>query len=108
MLKDDFDQGLLQFLAQSPTPFHATHQMSLALDLAGFTKLEEGDCWDLEPHVGYYITRNQSSIIAWRQPESFDNGIRMVGAHTDSPCLRVKPIPELFRKGYYQLGVEVY
>lgn len=108
MLKDDFNQGLLRFLAHSPTPFHATSQMSFALDDAGFIKLQESDVWDLEPHQGYYITRNDSSIIAWRQPDSFVKGIRMVGAHTDSPCLKVKPSPELHRNGYVQLGVEVY
>ena len=108
MLKDDFNQGLLRFLAHSPTPFHATSQMSFALDDAGFIKLQESDVWDLKPHQGYYITRNDSSIIAWRQPDSFVKGMRMVGAHTDSPCLKVKPSPELHRNGYVQLGVEVY
>jgi hypothetical protein len=56
------------------------------------------------------VTRNDSSIIAFKlgRHSPLQGGIRLVGAHTDSPCLRVKPQPELQRQGFWQLGVEVY
>jgi aspartyl aminopeptidase len=56
------------------------------------------------------VTRNDSSIVAFKlgRHSPLQGGIRLVGAHTDSPCLRVKPQPELQRQGFWQLGVEVY
>lgn len=105
-----FNQGLLDFLQAAPTPFHATAWMMPQLLQAGFIALKEGDAWQLESGKRYVVTRNDSSIIAFvygKQP-LLETGIRMVGAHTDSPCLKVKPQPELNRRGYFQLGVEVY
>lgn len=106
----DFNAGLLEFLHASPTPFHATHNIASALQANGFIPLYEGDSWGLEPGKRYLVTRNDSSIIAFVYGKSplIESGIRMVGAHTDSPCLKVKPRPELNRRGYFQLGVEVY
>ncbi len=108
--QNDFNQRLLSFLAESPTPFHAVDSIKVRLDSAGFEPLLESQEWNLTPGQGYYVCRNDSSIIAFRygnQPLE-ESGIRMVGAHTDSPCLKVKPQPELTRQGYFQLGVETY
>lgn len=106
----DFNTGLLDFLRISPTPFHATRNIAARLLAAGFIPLYEGDIWQLEPGNRYLVTRNDSSIIAFVYGKSplLDSGIRLLGAHTDSPCLKVKPRPELNRRGYFQLGVEVY
>jgi len=106
----DFNTGLLDFLRTSPTPFHATHNIAAQLLAVGFIQLYEGDTWHLEPGKRYLVTRNDSSIIAFVYGKSplLESGIRMLGAHTDSPCLKVKPRPELNRRGYFQLGVEVY
>jgi aspartyl aminopeptidase len=106
----DFNTGLLDFLHASPTPFHATNNIANQLLAAGFIPLYEGDTWQLEPGKRYLITRNDSSIIAFVYGKSplLESGIRMLGAHTDSPCLKVKPRAELNRRGYFQLGVEVY
>ncbi|WP_022967093.1 M18 family aminopeptidase [Denitrificimonas caeni] len=103
-------QGLLDFLKRSPSPFHATQSMAEALQAAGYQALDERETWQLQPQGRYYVTRNDSSIIAIKlgQHDPVQHGIRMVGAHTDSPCLKVKPQPELSRHGYWQLGVEVY
>ncbi len=107
---DSFNQGLLNFLNASPTPFHAVEYMSSELEDAGFKKLGENEAWELEVGGRYYVTRNGSSIIAFVNGEDdvIDHGIRMVGAHTDSPCLKVKPNPDIYHKGYWQLGIEVY
>ena len=107
----DFNADLQAFLDASPTPFHAVTAMTKRLEAAGFIALDESDSWTPEPGKGYYITRNGSSIVAWRQPAvdaAVNLGWRLIGAHTDSPCLKVKPTPELHRQGYFQLGVEVY
>lgn len=101
---------LLSFLQQSPTPFHAVANMASRLEQAGFQKLEEKEAWQLESGQRYYLTRNGSSIIAFYtgKGDPVTQGVRMVGAHTDSPCLKVKPNPEVSANGYFQLGVEVY
>jgi aspartyl aminopeptidase len=104
------NQALCAFIQASPTPFHAVATMAAQLEGAGFTRLDETAAWQLQPQGRYYVARNQSSIIAFRLDASslLEQGWRMAGAHTDSPCLRLKPQPELVRNGYLQLGVEVY
>ncbi|PHQ24144.1 M18 family aminopeptidase [Marinobacter guineae] len=106
----EFSKDLLKFLNTSPTPWHAVATMKQRLDAAGFQELDEREDWSLAQNQGYYVIRNGSSIIAFRtgSKDVTTSGIRMVGAHTDSPCLKVKPNPELRRKGFFQLGVEVY
>lgn len=109
-MRAELNQGLIDFLRNSPTPFHATRSLAQRLEAAGYHRLDERDTWRSEGSGRFYITRNDSSIIAvklGRRPLA-ESGIRMVGAHTDSPCLRVKPHPELHRQGFWQLGVEVY
>ncbi|GGO80321.1 putative M18 family aminopeptidase 2 [Marinobacterium nitratireducens] len=106
-----FNQELMAYLAASPTPYHAVAEMARRLEAQGFERLREADDWSLQPGGRYYSTRNGSSIIAWRMPAArslAESGLRMVGAHTDSPCLKVKPNPSLHRQGYLQLGLEVY
>jgi aspartyl aminopeptidase len=103
----DFNQSLLNFLQASPTPFHATSSMVSILLSAGYTELFEDQAWQLAEQAGYFIRRNDSSIIAiWIADKA--QALRLVGAHTDSPCLKVKPNANLSGKGYFQLGVEVY
>ncbi|MCK4705545.1 MAG: M18 family aminopeptidase [Gammaproteobacteria bacterium] len=113
MQDSEFIEGLLKFIQASPTPFHAVDQMTAILDGNGFKRLNEADAWGLDsetPQTGkFYVTRNDSSIIAFTLgSDPVEHGFRMVGAHTDSPCLKVKPSPERAKNGYFQLGVEVY
>ena len=105
-----FNQGLMEFLELSPTPFHAVQQVIGQVECMGYRQLFESEEWKLEKGQGYYVTRNDSSIIVFKtgKAELTETGIKMVGAHTDSPCLKVKPQPEIVKKGYFQLGVEVY
>lgn len=108
-MRDDLNHGLIDFLKASPTPFHATQTLVERLHAAGYERLDERDSWAPEPGGRYYVTRNDSSIVAVRMGrDTLERGIRLVGAHTDSPCLKVKPNPELNRQGFFQLGVEVY
>ncbi len=109
----DFVNGLIDFIKNSPTPFHAVETMADILDQHGYTQLQETDQWSLQSKQvsgeRYYVTRNDSSIVAFKLNQSLaETGIRMLGAHTDSPCLKVKPNPEIINNNYFQLGVEVY
>ena len=109
MQDTEYTEGLLKFIQASPTPFHAVAAMQNMLDAEGFEQLKESDVWSTANPGRYYVTRNDSSIIAFSLAnELAENGFRMVGAHTDSPCLKLKPAPEIVNNSYFQLGVEVY
>ena len=107
---DDFNLGLCQFLDASPTPFHAVEMMKAKLIQHNYKPLDERDSWGTLPAGRYFVTRNDSSIVAFNLPSQdlAEIGFRMVGAHTDSPCLQVKPQPEKCSHSLWQLGVEVY
>jgi aspartyl aminopeptidase len=112
--KLSFNEGLLQFLQQSPTPFHAVQTMQSNLHNAGFELLDEEDTWHLKPGRRYVVQRNGSSIIAFTlgQGDPAETGFRMSGAHTDSPCLKLKPNAVMPANpqtgGALQFAVEVY
>ncbi len=110
MKQDEFNQQLCSFLKASTTPFHAVAEMAKRLLTAGYTPLAEDATWNIEAGGRYFLTRNGSSIVAFGagQDSLVMDGVRMVGAHTDSPCLMVKPNPEVLRHGLLQVGVEVY
>jgi aspartyl aminopeptidase len=101
---------LLQFVDASPTPYHAVAEVARRLDAAGFTPLAEADPWRLAPGDRRYAVRSEGSILAFEAGElsPAEAGFRIVGAHTDSPNLRVKPRADLVRHGYRQLAVEPY
>ncbi len=100
---------LLQFIAESPTAFHATEAMERRLADAGFICLDEGKNWDLKAGAGYYVTRNQSSLLAFRIPHKNVSGMMIAATHTDSPMFKLKPEyeSEAFST-YIRLNTEVY
>jgi aspartyl aminopeptidase len=105
-----YAESLLELIDASPTPFHATHELTALLKAEGFAKLQEADAWSLKKGGRYYVTRNDSSLVAFvmgSQPAE-QAGFKIIGAHTDSPNLRLKPNPAYEKSGYVQLGVEVY
>lgn len=107
-----FDRGhtddLMSFLAASPSPYHAVANAAERLEKAGFRQVAEVDEWD-GGTGGKYVLRG-GAIIAWYVPEgaSASTSYRIVGAHTDSPNLRVKPIPDTGSRGWRQIAVEIY
>ncbi len=107
---NNFNEQLFAFLDASPTPYHAVKSQIRVLQKNGFKRLLENQQWLLEPGQRYYVTRNGSSLIAfvYGREDSLKTGIRMLGAHTDSPCLKVKPNADIKKKSYLQLAVEVY
>ncbi|MDP3511589.1 MAG: M18 family aminopeptidase [Sulfuritalea sp.] len=101
---------LIDFIDASPSPWHAVASIEQRLLARGFTRLEEGERWQLAAGGRYYVTRGGASLIAFvlgSRPLA-ESGYRIVGAHTDSPGLRLKPRPALAADGLLRLGVEVY
>jgi aspartyl aminopeptidase len=100
-------RDLCAFIDASPSPFHLVASVASRLEAAGFGALDERDAWDGGGRR--YVVRD-GSLAAWVAPEGLEGATpwRFVGAHTDSPNLRVKPRPDLARAGVRQLGVEVY
>ncbi|MBF8221181.1 M18 family aminopeptidase [Halomonas sp. 328] len=101
-------ERLLGFLQRSPTPWHAVANMAQRLEQAGYRRLDETAGWRLSPGEKVYVTRNDSSIIALQLPRGPLADLRMIGAHTDSPGLRLKPNAAKTAHGWLQLGIEVY
>jgi aspartyl aminopeptidase len=100
---------LLSFLASSPTPYHAAQSALGRLAEAGFRLLDEAAPWEPLAPGRYAVARGDSAVLAFVVPAGKSiTGFRVVGAHTDSPNLRLKPRAEHRRHGYVQLGVEVY
>ena len=99
---------LCEFLAASPTPHHATAEATRRLTAAGFTELAEADRWPTGP--GARLVRRGGALVAWRQPDTVDPaiGMRLVGTHTDSPNLRLKPHPDDDGGGWRRVAVEPY
>ena len=103
-------QGLLNFIDASPSPWHAVKTVEKLLKSFQFSKLDETLKWSLEPGGRYYVVRDDSSIILFVQGQKplVDTGFRIIGAHTDSPGLRVKPNAAHSEGGLVRIGVEVY
>lgn len=101
---------LIDFIDASPSPWHAVASAEARLLANGFTRLEEGERWQLVAGGRYYAVRGGASLIAFvpgGQP-LLETGFRIVGAHTDSPGLRLKPRAASASDGLARLGVEVY
>lgn len=103
-----FNEELIRFINASVTPFHAVSEMETILSSSGFEKLDESNDWELVDGNRYYVTRNDSSIIVFTYPPSQESGYTLIGAHTDSPHLRIKPNPLNTSAGVVQLRVEPY
>ncbi|HNX01629.1 MAG TPA: M18 family aminopeptidase, partial [Candidatus Cloacimonadota bacterium] len=101
---------LFDFLDHSPTSYQAAEQIEKRLVRCGFQKLIEKEIWKLEPCHKYFVSRNQSSIIAFivGSKNIQDSGFHLIGAHTDSPSLKLKTFSEKRIKSYIRIGVEVY
>lgn len=103
-------RDLAAFIDRSPTPYHAAREAIARLEKAGFQPLLEREPWKLAAGDKRWVVRNDATVVAFvvGQDHPANAGFRLIGAHTDSPNLRVKPNPDLHRSGFHQLGVETY
>jgi len=103
-------RALLDFIDRSPTPFHATSELADHFTAHGFDRLDETMAWDITPGGRYFVVRGDSSLLAFVAGTAGGDeaSFKIIGAHTDSPNLRLKPNPTYAKAGYVQLGVEVY
>lgn len=102
---------LLEFINESPTAYHAVNTVKKMLYENGFKELKESEAWNLNKGDKCYVIKNDSAIIAFEigSGEIEEEGFRLIGAHTDSPCFKVKPAPEmLVENKYIKLNTEVY
>lgn len=105
---DNMNKGLLKFIEDSPTAFHAVENIKNELSTLGFSELCEGKPWNIEKGKGYFVSRNGSSIIAFKVPEGDFKGFMISASHADSPALKIKENPELKDKFYVRLSSEKY
>lgn len=110
MATDSVASDLIDFLNASPTAFHAVDEAKKRLKAAGFEHISEREDWSLEAGKKYFFTRNHSTIVAFAIGKRYvtGNGFHIVGAHTDSPCLKVKPVSKVAKGGYLEVGVQTY
>ncbi|MBS6171253.1 MAG: M18 family aminopeptidase [Clostridiales bacterium] len=108
-MNNSVSQELLKFLQKSPTAFHAVQQMKSELLAVDFTELKENQRWNIECGKHYFVTRNDSSLIAFTIPENGINKMHILTSHSDSPTFKIKENPEIeVEKHYVKLNVEKY
>lgn len=101
---------LLSFIEQGPSPFHCVAETVRRLQQAGGQSLDVGDAWDALAPLGLYYVADGGGLVAFRLGQSppAEAGFRLIGAHTDSPNLRVKPAADVEAHGMQSLAVETY
>ncbi|HZK10105.1 MAG TPA: M18 family aminopeptidase [Clostridia bacterium] len=104
----NYAKDLITFIDAAPTMFQATAEAKKRLDEAGFTELSLTKLWTLKEKEGYYLSFNDSCLIAFRVGTRDLLGFHLIGAHTDSPLLKLKPAPIIHCQGYTKLNIEVY
>lgn len=102
-------EGLFDFIDHSPTCFHAVANMEEELERAGYQQLFEKNIWQIKAGGKYYVNRNGSAVIAFSIPQREQKGFHIVAAHSDSPCFKLKELPELaVEEHYLKWNVEKY
>ncbi|XP_065883030.1 aspartyl aminopeptidase-like isoform X2 [Dysidea avara] len=103
-------KDFISFVDKGVSPYHVVQECKRRLTVAGFSELNDRETWNIKPSGKYYVINNFSTITAFAVGAKFKpgNGFSMVGAHTDSPCLKVKPRSLQSKHGYLTVGVECY
>ena len=94
-MENRVSKGLVKFLNTSHSHFHAVENIKNQLKENGFCEVCEGEKWTLEKGKNYFVTRNDSSIIAFRIPQGEYVGFNIVASHSDSPCFKIKENSEV-------------
>ena len=101
-------EKLLSFISASPTCYHTVANISSMLEKSGFRRLNEFETWELSKGGRYYVTRNASSVIAFRVPTGDPSGFMISAAHSDSPCFKIKRLSEIESGKYIKINTERY
>lgn len=102
-------QDLIEFIWNSPSAFHVVENIKTRLLQQGFQELKELECWKLEGGKGYFVVRNDSSIIAFRTPSKDVKGFHVIATHSDAPTFKLKEQPELVAEEHYiRINTEKY
>lgn len=104
-------EELIDFIYDSPNAFHAAETTKKELLKAGFKELNPRDSWSLEKGKKYFVTKNQSALVAFivGKGDIEEKGFKIIGAHTDTPSFRIKPNHEMVAEGnYIKLNTEAY
>ena len=105
-----FAREVIEFIDDSPSTYHVVKNCSDILDENGFERIMPREKWEIKKGGKYFLKKSSSTIIAFTVGEDFDvkNGFKIFGAHTDSPCFRIKPNPEIVTENVVRLNTEVY
>ena len=105
-----FAREVIEFIDESPSTYHVVKNCSDILDENGFERIMPREKWEIKKGGKYFLKKSSSTIIAFTVGEDFDvkNGFKIFGAHTDSPCFRIKPNPEMVTENMVRLNTEVY
>lgn len=105
-----FAREVIEFIDESPSTYHVVKNCSDILDENGFERIMPREKWEIKKGGKYFLKKSSSTIIAFTVGEDFDvkNGFKIFGAHTDSPCFRIKPNPEIVTENVVRLNTEVY
>ena len=108
MNTSDFNRRFFSFLDSSPTPYHAVKNMSEIFESVGIQKIVEKD--DISFGIGQpsFFIREDGSLVAFNVGNEKEKGFRILGSHSDSPCLKIKAKPDIAENTYHKLGIEVY
>ena len=101
----EFCKDFIEFLNESCSHFHSVEKSKDILLRNDFTEIHEYNTWDLKVNGKYFFTRNGSTVVAFTIGGSYipQNGFTVLGAHTDSPCLRIKPVACMKKTGTLNL-----
>lgn len=108
MTKNPTIIDFINFLDASPTAWHAVENVAAKLTTAGFEQMDEADAFPVKLGGKYFVIRNGSSLMAFSLPKQKTLDARIIGTHTDSPGLKIKPRGEFQRENMVMLGVEPY
>lgn len=101
-------QNILDFIDSCTDSWHTASTIAEVLSKHGYTALDEGDKWNINPGGKYYVMRNMSSLIAFKIPDTELTGFMISAAHGESPSFKIKAVPELTDKNYVRLNIEAY
>lgn len=107
-IEGTFAHDFVDFMNEAVSPFHATKAASERLVAAGFKQISERSAWNLQRGGKYFFKRNDTCLVAFKVGKNFKNIFTIAGAHTDSPCLRVKPVACITKSNTLMFNTQPY